>query len=103
MSSVKTDFKNYFNVKSVNAMRKGSQLQAREICMTAMPFNETLESVPHSTFNETRIEESFFNPEINFEYIFHCFSHVRTKARRFVHASWNLSSIMAVRSLFKSA
>lgn len=67
--------------------------------MTAMPFNETLQSVPDSTFNETRIEESFFNPEINFEYIFHCFSRVKTKARSFVHASWNLSSIMAVRSL----
>lgn len=53
---------------SVNALKKGSQIQAREICMTAMPFNETLQSVPDSTFNETRIEESFFNPEINFEY-----------------------------------
>lgn len=88
---------------SVNALKKGSQIQAREICMTAMPFNETLQSVPDSTFNETRIEESFFNPEINFEYLFHCFSRVKTKARSFVHASWNLSSIMAVRSLFKSA
>lgn len=46
--------------------------------MTAMPFNETLQSVPDSTFNETRIEESFFNPEINFEYLFHCFSRVKT-------------------------